>query len=390
MVWQNRVVLMVLVLLFTVGLVGAVDKEDCGTYAGSYRVAGESTPDNLPDTMQVFPLHVGDTLVPYEQFYGGAELSGFAGGLRLMNSESYFWVPLYAYLIVHPEVGPILVDTTVNTEMVYNYDEYFEGVGGTFSRLLKEEYRLTPEQELLNQLANLGYTPTDINLVLLTHSHDDHVGGLPYFQHARIVVSEIEMLIIDIITESPLMILNTRFYEDVTCWEAITYTDEAFGGFESSFDLLGDGTIRLLPTVGHSEGSQSVWVDMGDYSLMLTGDSLYTLRHLDENAVQQFIPDTDPAIIQNTVRQIEATQAAMPEMIIVPSHDSTAYMTDYLAGLSTNGKLTSAEQAAALNYQAALFDENGDIHTEYFPTYLPNADGSIYGDVTTPEIELGN
>lgn len=387
---MNRKIALVAMLLLTVGLVQAVDKEECGTYAGTYRVAGENRPENRPDSMKVYPLHVGDTLVPYEQFYGGAELSGFAGGIQLMNSQQYFWVPLYAYLIIHPEVGPIMFDTAVNNEMVYNYDEYFSGFGGTFSRLLNEEYRLSPEEELLNQLAALGYSPTDIELVILSHSHDDHVGGLPYFQDARIVLSEMEMLIIDIITENSFMPVNTRFYEGVTCWEAISYSDEAFGGFEASLDLLGDGSMRLLPSVGHSEGSQSLWVDMGDYSLLLTGDSLYTLRHLDETMVQQFIPDTNPEIIQASVQAIKNSQVALPEMLIVPSHDNTAYMTEYLAGLIQNGELSAEERAAAHAYQAALFAADGTLHPDFFPSYIANPDGSIYGEVAEPTIEIGN
>src|SRR5690606_7612288 len=133
----------------------------------------------------------------------------------------------------------------------------------------------------------------------------------------------------------------------------------------------------------------SVWLDMGDdYSLLLTGDSLYTLAHLDEEAVQQFIPDTDSEIIRESVRRIKASQEALPNMLIVPSHDSSRYMTDILAGLRENGVLSLEERAAAQAYQVALFDEDGHIHAEHFPTYLPNPDGSIYGEVALPQIEL--
>lgn len=47
-----------------------------------------------------------------------------------------------------------------------------------------------------------------------------------------------------------------------------------------SQDLLGDGSIILLPTPGHAEGHLCVLVQMEAYQLLLAGDILYTLRHL--------------------------------------------------------------------------------------------------------------
>lgn len=178
---------------------------------------------------------------------------------------------------------------------------------------LGEEYRLQPEQELIAQLAQIGFTPDDIELVVLTHSHDDHVGGLPYFKDARIVLSQSEFEIVEFITDTPGLPVNTRFYEGVTCWEPIGFSDGPVQSFETSQDLFGDGSVMLIPTPGHSEGSLSVLVNMGGYHLLLAGDAVYTMRHLDPTQVLQFIPDTDPQVMIASIEQLNGLRDTLDQ-----------------------------------------------------------------------------
>jgi ribonuclease BN (tRNA processing enzyme) len=53
------------------------------------------------------------------------------------------------------------------------------------------------EQEILNGIAAKGLKPEDIDVVILTHLHFDHIGNTELFTNARFIVqrSEIPMLI---------------------------------------------------------------------------------------------------------------------------------------------------------------------------------------------------
>lgn len=50
-----------------------------------------------------------------------------------------------------------------------------------------------PEQEIKAQLAKAGVKPEEINIVILTHLHWDHVGNVTKFPKAEFIVSQEEL-----------------------------------------------------------------------------------------------------------------------------------------------------------------------------------------------------
>ncbi len=86
-------------------------------------------------------------------------------------------VPSISLLIVHPRLGRVLVDTGSHPEAMQGY--------------WPEEYRQTiplvrsAEDRLEARLAELGLTASDIDLLVLTHLHLDHAGGLGLFAGTR-------------------------------------------------------------------------------------------------------------------------------------------------------------------------------------------------------------
>ena len=53
---------------------------------------------------------------------------------------------------------------------------------------------------------------------------------------------------------------------------------DSFATFGRSFDLFGDGSVRLVFTPGHTHGHMSVVLRLRDREVLLCGDAAYTMR----------------------------------------------------------------------------------------------------------------
>lgn len=81
------------------------------------------------------------------------------------------------FLVDHPRHGPIMIDTGLNWQQAHAHREYYAGplLRATFD---EDEYLLEPEQRLEAQLSRAGLRTEDIRTVILTHLHEDHLGGV--------------------------------------------------------------------------------------------------------------------------------------------------------------------------------------------------------------------
>ncbi len=105
------------------------------------------------------------------------------GLFEVRGGERVIGIP--GYLLETDQGARILFDTGFPPAYATDPDIAARDGLPRFGRLI--DYRL--DQTAEGALALLGLAPTDIDLVVLSHGHIDHVGSLPLFGHAPIVMT---------------------------------------------------------------------------------------------------------------------------------------------------------------------------------------------------------
>lgn len=139
-------------------------------------------------------------------------------------------------------------------------------------------FTLSVTRTIAEQLADLDLTPADVDMVGISHYHDDHIGQAAEFPDATLVI-------------------NTRDYEAVASRDAGPAKDQLapwmgddpdnVTRFGYDHDVFGDGSVTVLSMPGHTPGHSALLVRLPDTGpVMLTGD----LYHFEEQVTNKGVP----------------------------------------------------------------------------------------------------
>ena len=222
--------------------------------------------------------------------------------------------PFLWYLLRHPREGTMLVDTGLPAEGIG-----FGGAAGVLFRGLKPAAETFEEQ-----LRARGVEPRDVTLVVMTHLHADHTGGMPLLTSAEFVIGRREWRAVT--EQNPLKVGAVG--DHLPPGDRVRQIDfEAdgtpHGPFTSTVDLLGDGSVRLLSTPGHSPGHLSVLVERENGPLLVVGDAAYTTDSIRDQALP--LMTDDEGRYRRSLAEIKAYADAEPDAVVVPTHDPDAF-----------------------------------------------------------------
>ena len=243
---------------------------------------------------------------------------GRVKALRSLRSPREGWmkIPVPVFLLEHPGAGLILVDTGLHASVAVDPKQNF---GGLLGRLYNVE--MDPEQTAAAQLRARGIEARDIKLVVMTHMHLDHASAISDFTEASYVLGEGEWAAFSRRRPTFNGYVHSQGKHAVDYREIVydTRLASSYSTFGRSFDLFGDGSVRLVYTPGHSAGHQSVIVRLRDRELLIAGDAIYFLETLEHERRGMFLDDEHNW--RRSLREIQLYRRENPDAVVIPSHD---------------------------------------------------------------------
>ncbi|WP_037215660.1 N-acyl homoserine lactonase family protein [Rhizobium sp. IBUN] len=138
------------------------------------------------------------------------------------------------------------------------------------------------DRTISSQLAQIGLKPADIDYVVLSHTHGDHIGNVGLFPAATVVMQKAEY---EWINSPPPSDPNLNTLVQLA-WKLLGHP-RRLELVTGDVDLFRDGSVRLMSTPGHTPGSQSLMVHLAKTGyVILSGD----VAHLEDNFERDIVP----------------------------------------------------------------------------------------------------
>jgi glyoxylase-like metal-dependent hydrolase (beta-lactamase superfamily II) len=271
-------------------------------------------------TVAVEPLLCGEVQAPPVFFDRPASRLALVRGMLAPRSR-WSWVPVPAFLVHHPGVGAILVDTGFHPSVATDPKRNLGPIAGRVQRI-----RMDHDQAVPVQLEQRGILPGEVRVVVMTHLHFDHASGVSELPESTFVVDRREW---DAASSGGVREgYNERHIDHAFDWQTIDFAArqiDSFASFGGAADLFGDGSVRLLATPGHTAGHMSVLLRLASGELLLTGDAIYSHESLDRDLEPLFCADRH--LYRRSRAELRRFAQQTPTALIVPGHDPAVWPT---------------------------------------------------------------
>jgi N-acyl homoserine lactone hydrolase len=125
---------------------------------------------------------------------------------------------------------------------------------------------VTQDKPLLPQLAAVGYTPSDIRYLAMSHYHGDHVANANFFAGSTWLVRRVERD--GMFSDTPIPRSDPANYSRLKDSKTV-YIDK------DEYDVFGDGRVIILSTPGHTPGHQSLFLKLAKTGPVVLSGDLY-------------------------------------------------------------------------------------------------------------------
>jgi N-acyl homoserine lactone hydrolase len=243
-----------------------------------------------------------------------------AFGFRVPRSE-WIEVPVVAFLVEHPGFGAFLIDTGFHASVAVDPKQNLGRLNAAFFK----DIEMAQSDAVSHQLRARGIEPGSVRLVVMTHLHVDHASAISEFPAATYLLSRREW---EAAVEPRGAVRGyvRRQFDHAFDYRLLDFDSSAadsFATFGRSFDIFGDGSVRVVSTPGHSFGHLSVVLRLAGREALVAGDAIYSLRTMRESHLPYRV--VDEHVFRRSLREIQLYAEQTPDALIIPGHDMEAW-----------------------------------------------------------------
>jgi N-acyl homoserine lactone hydrolase len=211
------------------------------------------------------------------------------------NAGTKVYNPYFMYVVTHPQ-GNVLFDSGAHPDLGTNPQSRLGEAAADF------DMRLSPEDHVERRLATIGMTPRDIDLVIQSHLHFDHAGGLAWLAHSPILVQREELA----------FARNPPVYQELIYVRADFGMDLNWREVDGDHDVFGDGRVTVISTPGHTRGHQSLLVRLDGQTVFLLADAAYLIDKMRSRSLPGILWSPDAIIASwDRIEEIERSEHAL-------------------------------------------------------------------------------
>jgi N-acyl homoserine lactone hydrolase len=196
-------------------------------------------------------------------------------------------MPVPCFLVAHPK-GTLMWDVGVIPDETV---EAMQSKGGAHFDVNPVSAAVVT-RTLKGQLAAIGYSPSDITYVAISHAHKDHSANLNAFAASTWLVRPAER---EFMWKKGNERVEPGFYTKLEHSKSISLDKD-------EYDVFGDGKAVIKAAPGHTPGHQVLVLQLGSIGRVMIAGDLY--HYLPERTFHRAPPDNEFSVQQSAASRV--------------------------------------------------------------------------------------
>ncbi|ENX53144.1 MULTISPECIES: MBL fold metallo-hydrolase [Acinetobacter] len=231
-------------------------------------------------------------------------------------------------LLIETDRGLVLIDTGLGLQDYLHTEQ-------RLGRLLKQFGSIVPNLKLtaIQQIQQLGFNPSDVKHIFVTHLDFDHAGGISDFPNATVHLLAAEFNATQSLTAKGKLRYKTEQFKQHRHW---SFAEHSEG--ESWFNLqkvkglaLFQEEILMIPLIGHTAGHCGIAIKKADGWVLFCGDAYYTHLELNPKNKLRALDFTERLLAENNqlrlqnLKQLQYLAQHEPSIELICAHDPVEF-----------------------------------------------------------------